>query len=91
MPQTRMTGRNRAPTPAVTANWTREDTVPLRRALDAAYGSEQHYAFAERPAAMARRLQARATHGGLVIDGEIAIAADQHVNGGADTVRHQDR
>lgn len=41
MPQTRMPGTGRVPTPAVPAGWTREDTVPLRRALDAAYGSEQ--------------------------------------------------
>lgn len=67
------------------------DVVPLAmRIMDESATAEEHYAFAERLAAMARRLQLRAVHVGLVIDGETAIAADERVNGSADTVHHRD-
>ena len=67
------------------------DVVPFAmRIMDDSATAEEHYAFAERLAAMARRLQARAAHVGLVIDGEVAIAADQNVNGSAGTVHHRD-
>ncbi len=67
------------------------DVMPLAlRIMDESATAEEHYAFAERLAAMARRLQARAAHVNLVIDGEVAIAADQDVNRSADTVHHQD-
>ncbi|MGB7796161.1 MAG: hypothetical protein WA731_11340 [Pseudonocardiaceae bacterium] len=67
------------------------DVVPLAmRIMDESATAEEHYAFAERLAAMARRLQARAAHVSLVIDGEVAIAADQDVNRSADTVHRQD-
>lgn len=64
------------------------DVVPLAmRIMDGSATVEEHYAFAERLAAMARRLQARAALVSLVIDGKIAIAADQEVKGRADTVQ----
>jgi hypothetical protein len=67
------------------------DVVPLAmRIMDESATAEEHYAFAERLAAMARRLQDRAAHLGLVIDGEVAIATDQNVNGSTDTVHHRD-
>ena len=67
------------------------DVVPLAmRIMDDSATAEEHYTFAERLAAMAQRLQARAAHVGLVIDGEVAIIADQNVNGSADTVHHRD-
>ncbi|MGH3801399.1 MAG: hypothetical protein ACRDTD_14930 [Pseudonocardiaceae bacterium] len=67
------------------------DVVPLAmRIMDDSATAEEHYAFAERLAAMAQRLQAWAAHVGLVIDGEVAITADQNVNGSADTVHHRD-
>lgn len=67
------------------------DVVPLAmRIMDESATAEEHYAFAERLAAMARRLQARAAHVSLVIGGEVAIAADQDVNRSADTVHRQD-
>ncbi|MGH3976444.1 MAG: hypothetical protein ACRDS9_24460 [Pseudonocardiaceae bacterium] len=67
------------------------DVVPLAmRIMDESATAEEHYAFAERLAAMARRLQARAAHVGLVIDGEVAIAADQNVNGSAGTIHRRD-
>ncbi|HEX4102326.1 MAG TPA: hypothetical protein VHY21_17595 [Pseudonocardiaceae bacterium] len=67
------------------------DVVPLAmRIMDESATAEEHYAFAERLAAMARRLQARAADVSLVIDGEVAIAADQDVNRSADTVHRQD-
>ncbi len=67
------------------------DVVPLAmRIMDDSATAEEHYAFAERLAAMARRLQARATHAALVIDGEVAIAADQNVNASAGTVHSWD-
>jgi hypothetical protein len=67
------------------------DVVPLAmRIMDESATAEEHYAFAERLAAMARRLQARAAHVGLVIDGEVVIAVDQNVNGSAGTVHHRD-
>jgi hypothetical protein len=67
------------------------DVVPLAmRIMDGSATAEEHYAFAERLAEMARRLQARAAHVGLVIDGEVAIVADHNVNGSTGTVYHQD-
>ncbi|MFZ2119194.1 MAG: hypothetical protein WAU83_22230 [Pseudonocardiaceae bacterium] len=67
------------------------DVLPLAmRIMDESATAEEHYAFADRLAAMARRLQARAAHVSLVIDVEVAIAADQDVSGSADTVPHQD-
>jgi hypothetical protein len=39
---------------------------------------------------MARRLQARAAHVGLVIDGEVTITANQNVNGSVGMTHHQD-
>ncbi len=67
------------------------DVVPLAmRIMDESATAEEQYAFAERLAAMAQRLQARAAHVGLVIDGEVAITADQDVNGRAGTVHHRD-
>ncbi|MGH3975818.1 MAG: hypothetical protein ACRDS9_21180 [Pseudonocardiaceae bacterium] len=67
------------------------DVVPLAmRIMDDSATAEEHYAFAERLAAMARRLQDRAAHVGLVIDGEVAIAADQNVTGSVGTVHHRD-
>ncbi|MGH3922415.1 MAG: hypothetical protein ACRDTT_06025 [Pseudonocardiaceae bacterium] len=67
------------------------DVVPLAMCImDDSATTEEHYAFAERLAAMARRLQDRAAHVGLVIDGEVAIAADRNVTGSADMVHHQD-
>lgn len=47
------------------------DVVPLAmRITDESATAEEHYALAQRLVAMARRLQDRATHVGLVIDGE---------------------
>jgi hypothetical protein len=67
------------------------DVVPLAmRIMDESATVEEHHTFAERLAAMARRLQDRAAHLGLVIDGEVVIAADQNVNGSAGTVHHRD-
>ena len=55
------------------------DVVPLvLRIMEDSATAEEQYAFAERLAAMARRLQARAAGVGLVIDGEFAT------QGGAD-------
>lgn len=57
------------------------DVVPLAmRIMDDIATAEEHYAFAERLAAMAQRLQVRAGHGALVIDGEIAIASDRRLH-----------
>lgn len=54
------------------------DVVPLAmRIMDDYATADEHYAFAERLTAMARRLRARAAHMSLVIDGEVAIDADQ--------------
>ncbi|MGH3834629.1 MAG: hypothetical protein ACRDSF_02835 [Pseudonocardiaceae bacterium] len=67
------------------------DVVPLAmRIMDGSATAEEHYTFAKRLVAMARRLQDRAAHVGLVIDGEVVIAADQNVNGSAGAVHHQD-
>jgi NADH:ubiquinone oxidoreductase subunit D len=67
------------------------DVVPLAMLImDESATAEEHYAFAERLTAMARRLQDRAAHLGLVIDGGAVIAADQNVNGSADTVYPRD-
>ncbi|HSL09414.1 MAG TPA: hypothetical protein VK887_15770 [Pseudonocardiaceae bacterium] len=60
------------------------------RIMDESATAEEHYTFAERLTAMARRLQDRAAHLGLVIDGEVVIADDQNVNGSAGTVHHRD-
>ncbi len=49
-----------------------------RLLMDDIATAEEHYAFAERLAAMARRLQARAARAGMVIDGEVAITTDQN-------------
>jgi hypothetical protein len=66
------------------------DVVPLAmRIMDESATAEEHYVFAERLAAMARRLQARAAHVSLVVDGAAAVAADQDVNASTDTVHHQ--
>jgi NADH:ubiquinone oxidoreductase subunit D len=66
------------------------DVVPLAmRIMDHSATAEEHYAFAERLAAMAQRLQARAAHVGLVIAGEVAVAADQNVSGSASMIHHQ--
>jgi hypothetical protein len=67
------------------------DVVPLAmRIMDESATVEEHYVFAERLEAMARLLQTRAEHVGLVVDEEVAVAADQDVNGSAHTVPHQD-
>jgi NADH:ubiquinone oxidoreductase subunit D len=67
------------------------DVVPLAmHIMDESATAEEHYAFADRLAAMARQLQARAAHVSLVINGEVVVATDQDVNGSADTVHHQD-
>lgn len=67
------------------------DVVPLAmRIMDESATAEEHYVFAERLVAMARRLQARAARAGLMIDGEVTITADQNVNGHVSTVHHQD-
>jgi hypothetical protein len=67
------------------------DVVPLAmRIMDETATAEEHYAFAERLTAMARRLQDRAAHVGLVIDGEVTIAADQNVNDSVGAAHHQD-
>jgi NADH:ubiquinone oxidoreductase subunit D len=67
------------------------DVVPLAmRIMDESATAEEHYAFAERLTVMARRLQDRAAHVGLVIDGEVTITADQNVNGDVGTAHHQD-
>lgn len=66
------------------------DVVPLAmRIMDDSASAEEHYAFAERLAAMARRLQARAAQVGLVIDGEVATTTDPNVNDSAGTVHHR--
>lgn len=63
------------------------DVVPLAmRIMDESATVEEHYVFAERLEAMARLLQTRAEHVGLVVAEEVAVAADQDVNGSADTV-----
>jgi predicted NBD/HSP70 family sugar kinase len=68
------------------------DVVPLAmRIVDDSATADEPYAFAERLAAMARRLQARAAHVGLVIDGEVAVTAGPTANGTAGTVHHRDR
>lgn len=67
------------------------DVAPLAmRIMDDSATAEEHYVFAERLVTMALRLQARGEHVGLVIDGEITIAADQNLHRNADTVHHQD-
>jgi hypothetical protein len=67
------------------------DVPPLAmRITDDSATAEEHYAFAERLAAMARRLQARAAHVSLMIDVEVAIAADQEGSSSGDTVHRQD-
>lgn len=54
------------------------DVVPLAmRIMDESATADEHYAFAERLTAMARRLQTRAAHVSLVIDGEVVIDSDQ--------------
>ncbi len=68
------------------------DVVPLAlRIMDDSATAEEHYTFAERLAAMAQRLRARAAYAGLVIDGEVVITAHQNVDGGAGAVHHRDR
>lgn len=67
------------------------DVVPLAmRIMNASAVAEEYHAFAERLAAMARRLDARAAHVSLVVDGEVAIIAGQDLNGTACTIPHQD-
>ncbi|MGH3902148.1 MAG: hypothetical protein ACRDTA_28635 [Pseudonocardiaceae bacterium] len=67
------------------------DVVPLAmRIMDDTATAQEHYAFAERLAAMAQRLQVRAAHVSLVIDGEVAITAHHNVNGSAGTAYHRD-
>ena len=67
------------------------DVVPLAmRIMDDTANAEEHYAFAERLAAMAQRLQARAAHVGLVIDGEVAITAGPSVITSAGPAHHRD-
>jgi hypothetical protein len=67
------------------------DVVPLAmRIMDDSATAEEHDAFAERLAAMARRLRARGAQVGLVIDGEVVIAAGSDVNGDAAMVHHRD-
>lgn len=54
------------------------DVVPLAmRIMDDSATASEHYAFAERLTAMAGRLQVRAVRMSVVIDGEVAIDADQ--------------
>lgn len=63
------------------------DVVPLAmRIMNHSATAEEQHVFAERLAAMSRQLQTRAAHMGLVIDGEIAITADQKMN----TTHHED-
>ncbi len=67
------------------------EVVPLAmRIMDDSATAEEHYVFADRLAAMARRLHARAAHVRLVVNGEVVVATDQDVNGSADTAHHQD-
>jgi hypothetical protein len=57
------------------------DVVPLAmRIMDESATVEEYYAFAERLAATARRLQTRAAHVSSVIDVEVAIGAGQDVH-----------
>lgn len=68
------------------------DVAPLAlRIMDESATAEEQHAFAERLAAMALRLQARAAQVGLVVDGEVAIAADPSANGSQSPAQHQDR
>jgi hypothetical protein len=63
------------------------DVVPLAmRIMEDSATAEEHYAFAQRLAAMAQRLQAQGTQVGVVIDGEVAITADQNLPSQAETV-----
>lgn len=67
------------------------DVVSLAmRIMDDSATAEEHCAFAERLAAMARRLRDRGAHVGLVIAGEMTIADDENVNGSVGTTHHQD-
>jgi NADH:ubiquinone oxidoreductase subunit D len=67
------------------------DVMPLAmRIMDESATAEEHYAFAERLAAMAQRLQDRGAHLGFVIDGEITAATDKHMSGGVRMLHHQD-
>jgi hypothetical protein len=63
------------------------DVVPLAmRIMEDSATAEEHYAFAQRLAAMAQRLQARGTQVGVVIDGEVMITTEQNFPGQAGTV-----
>jgi hypothetical protein len=54
------------------------DVVPLAmRIMDESATAGEHFVFAERLTAMARRLQARAAQVSLVVDGEVVIDFDQ--------------
>ncbi len=67
------------------------DVAPLAmRIMDQSATTEEQHAFAERLAAMAQRLRARTAHAGVVIDGEVVIAADQNVKGHSGMVQHRD-
>lgn len=59
------------------------------RIMDESATAEEYCAFAERLAAMALRLQARAIHVGLVVDGAVAIAADGSTTGSDSLLDHQ--
>ncbi len=66
------------------------DVVPLAmRIMDESANTEEHYAFAERLEAMARRLRERAMRMGQVIDGELAIVFDGNGDTSAGTVPHR--
>lgn len=71
------------------------DVAPLAlRIMDESATAEEQYAFADRLAAMALRLQARAASVGMVVDGEVshgevALGASGSPSGSANTARHQ--
>lgn len=71
------------------------DVAPLAmRIIDESATAEEQYAFADRLAAMALRLQARVAQAELVVDGEVshgevALGASGSPSGGANTARHQ--
>ena len=60
------------------------------RIMDDSATVEEYYAFAERLAAMAQRLQTRGAHVSFVIDGEVSLVADESVTDAAGTVNHRD-
>ncbi|MGH3794593.1 MAG: hypothetical protein ACRDSP_06855 [Pseudonocardiaceae bacterium] len=64
------------------------DVAPLAlRIMDQSATAEEQYAFADRLAAMALRLQERGARVGLVVDGDVVPTA----NGDVSPVQHQGR